>query len=54
LPLDKGSNPPAHIAGLLDKQMDTFSAVARMIFGPITSISPASASNDKSISKQPP
>jgi hypothetical protein len=35
-----GGNPPAHIASLLDKQMDTFGAVARMIFGPITSISP--------------
>jgi hypothetical protein len=30
-----GGNPPTHIAGLLDKQMDTFSTVARMIFGPI-------------------
>jgi hypothetical protein len=28
-----GGNPPPHIASLLDKQMDTFSAVAKLIFG---------------------
>jgi len=46
-----GGNPPPHIASLLDKQMDTFSAVARMIFGPLTSISPAAASDN---AKPPP
>jgi hypothetical protein len=30
-----GGAPPPHIASLLDKQMDTFSTVAKMIFGPI-------------------
>lgn len=35
-----GGHPPPHVAALLDKQMDTFSTVAKMIFGPM---SPASA-----------
>jgi hypothetical protein len=36
-----GGDPPPHIARLLDKQIDTFSTVAKMIFGPITpSVSP--------------
>lgn len=30
-----GGTPPTHIANLLDKQMDTFSAVARLVFGPL-------------------
>jgi hypothetical protein len=38
-----GGNPPPHIASLLDKQMDTFGAVARMIFGPIAPSTPATA-----------
>ena len=33
-----GGNPPSHLASLLDKQMETFSAVAKMIFGPITPV----------------
>jgi hypothetical protein len=40
-----GGRPPPHIASLLDKQMDTFSAVAKMIFGPI-SPPPANASQN--------
>jgi hypothetical protein len=36
-----GGYPPPHIAGLLNKQMDTFSAVARMIFGPIAPNAPS-------------
>jgi hypothetical protein len=44
-----GGHPPPHIASLLDKQMDTFSAVSKMLFGPIAS-SPA---NDKVASKEP-
>jgi hypothetical protein len=30
-----GGHPPPHIAQLLDRQMDTFSSVAKTIFGPI-------------------
>jgi hypothetical protein len=45
-----GGHPPPHIASLLDKQMDTFSAVARMIFGPITPTTPAAAGNEKNVS----
>jgi hypothetical protein len=48
-----GGNPPPHIASLLDKQMDTFSTVAKTIFGPITP-SPPAAANDKVASKEPP
>ena len=49
-----GGNPPAHIANLLDKQMDTFSAVAKMIFGPVTQGTPAAAASEKVASKEPP
>jgi hypothetical protein len=45
-----GGNPPPHIAKLLDKQMDTFSEVARLIFGPISPSTPASA-GDKLVQK---
>ena len=38
-----GGSPPTHIASLLDKQMDTFSTVAKMIFGPIAPSSAATA-----------
>jgi hypothetical protein len=31
-----GGNPPPHLARLLDKQMDTFSAVAVLIFRPLS------------------
>jgi len=48
-----GGSPPPHIASLLDKQMDTFSTVAKMIFGPITPRNSAAA-NDKVASKEPP
>lgn len=48
-----GGNPPPHIASLLDKQMDTFSTVSKMIFGPITPSTPAAAS-DKVAPKEPP
>jgi hypothetical protein len=37
-----GGNPPAHIASLLDKQIETFGAVARMIFGPLAPSTPPS------------
>jgi hypothetical protein len=49
-----GGNPPPHIAKLLDKQMDTFSDVARMIFGPISPTTPASALGSRVASKEPP
>ena len=42
-----GGDPPPHIAKLLDKQMDTFSDVARTIFGPISPSSSAAANSDK-------
>jgi hypothetical protein len=41
-----GGNPPPHLASLLDKQMDTFSSVAKMIFGPIAP-STIAAANEK-------
>ena len=48
-----GGNPPPHIASLLDKQMDTFSAVARMIFGPIApSVQSATTPNEKVVSNE--
>jgi hypothetical protein len=45
-------NPPPHIASLLDKQMETFSTVAKMIFGPIAP-STSSISNEIAL-KAPP
>ncbi|MET4791662.1 hypothetical protein ABIF64_003840 [Bradyrhizobium japonicum] len=47
-----GGNPPAHIAGLLDKQMDTWSWVARAWLGPLNPNTPAAA-NDKLTFKEP-
>ncbi len=40
-----GGNPPPHIATVLDKQIDTWSWVARNIFGPLSPSTPASASD---------
>jgi len=48
-----GGNPPSHIASLLDKQMETFSTVAKMIFGPIAPNISAPVSNKVS-PKEPP
>ncbi len=45
-------SPPPHIASLLDKQMDTFSAVARMIFGPMAPSASATATNEKVVSNE--
>ena len=45
-----GGSPPPHIASLLDKQMDTFGAVARMIFGPIAPSAPITTRNEKVVS----
>jgi hypothetical protein len=45
-----GGTTPPHIASLLDKQMDTFSTVARLIFGPITP-NTATAARDRVASK---
>ena len=48
-----GGNPPPHIASLLDKQMDTFSAVARMIFGPIApTVPPVTIPSEKVVSNE--
>jgi tetratricopeptide (TPR) repeat protein len=44
-------NPPPHLAALLNKQMDTFSAVAKMVFGPVA---PSTTSNEKLALQQPP
>ncbi len=44
-----GGNPPPHIAGLLDKQMDTWSWVARAWLGPF---SVPTAAHDKLASKE--
>jgi hypothetical protein len=38
-----GGNPPPHIASLLDKQMDTWSWVARDWLGPLNPTTPAVA-----------
>jgi len=46
-----GGNPPAHIASLLDKQLDTWSWVARAWLGPLNPNSPAVA-HEKLASKE--
>jgi hypothetical protein len=33
-----GGNPPSHIARLLDKQMESFQEVSRLIFSPISAL----------------
>jgi hypothetical protein len=46
-----GGNPPPHIASLLNKQMDTWSWVARAWLGPLSPSAPT-MTHDKLASKE--